>query len=215
MNRKPCNKNGSHKAAVVINGAGDGTRDFLRKSHPSAQAPSGVLLKTCHWHVFLTQNHLSVLVPIKVRFQNCRQRCGCRKVINGAGDGTRTRECELGKLVPYHLATPAYIRFALHAKPCGHYSLKHAPASEQNENVRESSADASSSTRERRTLAVPFSILFSRGRPMPTIAANLVFVIRSSFRKALTFRPSVSASDGASNVASVSGSLCWRVCFMG
>ena len=57
----------------------------------------------------------------------------------GAGDGTRTRACELGKLVPYHLATPAYIRFALHAKPCGHYSLKHAPASEQNENVRESS----------------------------------------------------------------------------
>ena len=25
----------------------------------------------------------------------------------GAGDGTRTRACELGKLVPYHLATPA------------------------------------------------------------------------------------------------------------
>ena len=25
----------------------------------------------------------------------------------GAGDGIRTRECELGKLVPYHLATPA------------------------------------------------------------------------------------------------------------
>ncbi len=30
------------------------------------------------------------------------------RVDNGAGDGTRTRECELGKLVPYHLATPAY-----------------------------------------------------------------------------------------------------------
>lgn len=154
MNRKPCNKNGSHKAAVVINGAGDGTHDFLRKLHPSTQAPSGVLQKTCHRHVFLTQNHLSVLVPIKVRFQNCRQRCGCRKVINGAGDGTRTRECELGKLVPYHLATPAYIRFALHAKPCGHYSLKHASASEQNENVRESSthrAQEASSARSAET----------------------------------------------------------------
>ena len=154
LNRKPCNKNGSHKAAVVINGAGDGTHDFLRKSHPSAQAPSGVLQKTCHWHVFLTQNHLSVLVPIKVRFQNCRQRCGCRKVINGAGDGTRTRECELGKLVPYHLATPAYIRFVLRAKPCGHYSLKHASASEQNENVRESSthrAQEASSVRSAET----------------------------------------------------------------
>ena len=28
-------------------------------------------------------------------------------MLYGAGDGTRTRECELGKLVPYHLATPA------------------------------------------------------------------------------------------------------------
>ena len=127
---------------------------FCENRTPPAQAPSGVLLKTCHWHVFLTQNHLSVLAPIKVRFQNCRQRCGCRKVINGAGDGTRTRECELGKLVPYHLATPAYIRFALHAKPCGHYSLKHAPASEQNENVRESSthqAQEASSVRSAET----------------------------------------------------------------
>lgn len=26
---------------------------------------------------------------------------------DGAGDGTRTRECKLGKLMPYHLATPA------------------------------------------------------------------------------------------------------------
>lgn len=32
-----------------------------------------------------------------------------RRALNcsGAGDGTRTRACELGKLVPYHLATPA------------------------------------------------------------------------------------------------------------
>jgi hypothetical protein len=27
--------------------------------------------------------------------------------VNGAGDGTRTRECQLGRLMPYHLATPA------------------------------------------------------------------------------------------------------------
>lgn len=60
----------------------------------------------------------------------------------------------IGKLVPYHLATPAYIRFALHAKPCGHYSLKHASASEQNENVRESSthrAQEASSVRSAET----------------------------------------------------------------
>ena len=32
---------------------------------------------------------------------------GCIRNYYGAGDGTRTRACELGKLVPYHLATPA------------------------------------------------------------------------------------------------------------
>ena len=30
---------------------------------------------------------------------------------NGAGNGTRTREYKLGKLVPYHLATPAFLIF--------------------------------------------------------------------------------------------------------
>ena len=46
-------------------------------------------------------------------------------MIDGAGDGTRTRECELGKLVPYHLATPACLVGAP-AIPCRHYSLKRA-----------------------------------------------------------------------------------------
>ena len=27
--------------------------------------------------------------------------------LTGAGNGTRTRECQLGKLMPYHLAMPA------------------------------------------------------------------------------------------------------------
>ena len=30
-------------------------------------------------------------------------------MVDGAGDGTRTREYKLGKLVPYHLATPASV----------------------------------------------------------------------------------------------------------
>ena len=29
---------------------------------------------------------------------------------SGAGNGTRTRECQLGKLMPYHLAMPALVR---------------------------------------------------------------------------------------------------------
>ena len=33
----------------------------------------------------------------------------CRAfTFSGAGNGTRTRECQLGKLMPYHLAMPAY-----------------------------------------------------------------------------------------------------------
>ena len=35
-----------------------------------------------------------------------RHRCGAFEK-SGAGDGTRTREYQLGKLGPYHLATPA------------------------------------------------------------------------------------------------------------
>ena len=35
---------------------------------------------------------------------------GDRFTSSGAGDGTRTREYELGKLGPYHLATPAKCR---------------------------------------------------------------------------------------------------------
>ena len=38
--------------------------------------------------------------------------------INGAGNGTRTRECQLGKLMPYHLAMPANKRAALGSVGC-------------------------------------------------------------------------------------------------
>ena len=37
-----------------------------------------------------------------------RHHCWCLQ-IPGAGNGTRTRECQLGKLMPYHLAMPAYV----------------------------------------------------------------------------------------------------------
>ena len=37
-----------------------------------------------------------------------------RRESPGAGNGTRTRECQLGKLMPYHLAMPAYVCTAVH-----------------------------------------------------------------------------------------------------
>ena len=36
------------------------------------------------------------------------QRYRALMALNGAGNGTRTRECQLGKLMPYHLAIPAF-----------------------------------------------------------------------------------------------------------
>ena len=41
-------------------------------------------------------------------------------VQSGAGNGTRTRECQLGKLMPYHLAMPAQCASfgALKSIPC-------------------------------------------------------------------------------------------------
>lgn len=42
--------------------------------------------------------------------EKARHRNGVVLVLfTGAGNGTRTRECQLGKLMPYHLAMPAYV----------------------------------------------------------------------------------------------------------
>ena len=38
-----------------------------------------------------------------------KRRSNERRNTLGAGDGTRTRGYQLGKLGPYHLATPAYV----------------------------------------------------------------------------------------------------------
>lgn len=50
---------------------------------------------------------------------------------NGAGDGIRTRGCWLGKPVPYHLATPAFLFVgysdARESIAWSHYSNKAAP----------------------------------------------------------------------------------------
>ena len=39
-------------------------------------------------------------------------------LLTGAGNGTRTRECQLGKLMPYHLAMPAYVLASITRLSC-------------------------------------------------------------------------------------------------
>ena len=46
-----------------------------------------------------------------IRVQKTNDPAGRRgREVHGAGDGTRTREYKLGKLGPYHLATPACVK---------------------------------------------------------------------------------------------------------
>ena len=89
-------------------GAGDGLRGFA--PIPPSQAQSGKSLKTCRWHVSLTAFHLTGSNPYTSLKQKRPRRISLVVESYGAGDGVRTRECELGKLVPYHLATPAWLR---------------------------------------------------------------------------------------------------------
>ncbi len=79
------------------------------KPNPPSQAQSGEFLKMRHWRIFLTEFHLIGSSPYS--YSNAKRQCArsTAEKFNGAGDGTRTREYELGKLGPYHLATPANI----------------------------------------------------------------------------------------------------------
>lgn len=54
---------------------------------------------------------IGILDPMKTRLATGRlieTIVSIPQSLHGAGDGTRTREYKLGKLVPYHLATPAH-----------------------------------------------------------------------------------------------------------
>lgn len=51
--------------------------------------------------------------------EKARHRDGAVLVLlTGAGNGTRTRECQLGKLMPYHLAMPAYVLASITRLSC-------------------------------------------------------------------------------------------------
>ena len=81
-----------------IRGAQTGLGQRLYQSRGPRKAPRNLHKAVCRAGIV---RHSTAKSPAP---QGCR---ACNS--NGAGDGIRTRGYQLGKLGPYHLATPAYV----------------------------------------------------------------------------------------------------------
>ena len=94
----------------VPGGAGNGTSAYLlRKSAPAAVAYRRPCLLAINASRLFNARTLAGSSPGTL-LKKARQRSVTVLVhFSGAGNGTRTRECQLGKLMPYHLAMPAYV----------------------------------------------------------------------------------------------------------
>ena len=94
----------------ALGGAGNGTSAYLlRKSAPAAAAYRRPCLLAINASRLFNARTLSGSSPGTL-LKKARHRDGAVLVLlTGAGNGTRTRECQLGKLMPYHLAMPAYV----------------------------------------------------------------------------------------------------------
>lgn len=94
----------------VPGGAGNGTSVYLlRKSAPASGACRRLRLLATNASRLLYARTLAGSSPGTI-LKKARHRDGAVLVLfTGAGNGTRTRECQLGKLMPYHLAMPAYV----------------------------------------------------------------------------------------------------------
>lgn len=97
-------------SSPALGGAGNGTSAYLlRKSAPAAAAYRRPCLLAINASRLLYARTLSGSSPGAL-LKKARHRNGAVLVLlAGAGNGTRTRECQLGKLMPYHLAMPAYV----------------------------------------------------------------------------------------------------------
>lgn len=94
----------------VLDGAGNGTSAYLlRKYAPASGACRRLRLLATNASRLLNARTLAGSSPGTL-LKKARQRNAAVLVLfTGAGNGTRTRECQLGKLMPYHLAMPAYV----------------------------------------------------------------------------------------------------------
>lgn len=97
-------------ASPALDGAGNGTSAYLlRKSAPASGACRRLRLLATNASRLLYARTLAGSSPGTI-LKKARHRDGAVLVLfTGAGNGTRTRECQLGKLMPYHLAMPAYV----------------------------------------------------------------------------------------------------------
>ena len=94
----------------LLHGAGNGTSAYLlRKYAPAAVAYRRPCLLAINASRLFNARTLAGSSPGTL-LKKARHRDGAVLVLfTGAGNGTRTRECQLGKLMPYHLAMPAYV----------------------------------------------------------------------------------------------------------
>lgn len=82
---------------------------LLRKSAPASGACRHLRLLATNASRLLYARTLAGSSPGAL-LKKARHRDGAvLALLTGAGNGTRTRECQLGKLMPYHLAMPAYV----------------------------------------------------------------------------------------------------------
>ena len=105
--------------STSADGAGNGTSaHLLRKSAPASGACRRLRLLATNASRLLNARTLSGSSPGTL-LKKARHRDGAVLVLlTGAGNGTRTRECQLGKLMPYHLAMPACVLASITRLSC-------------------------------------------------------------------------------------------------
>ena len=106
-------------SSPALGGAGNGTSAYLlRKSAPAAVAYRRPCLLAINASRLFNARTLSGSSPGAL-LKKARHRDGAVLVLlAGAGNGTRTRECQLGKLMPYHLAMPACVLASITRLSC-------------------------------------------------------------------------------------------------
>ena len=103
----------------MLDGAGNGTSAYLlRKSAPAAVAYRRPCLLAINASRLFNARTLAGSSPGTL-LKKARHHDGAVLVLlTGAGNGTRTRECQLGKLMPYHLAMPACVLASITRLSC-------------------------------------------------------------------------------------------------
>ena len=106
-------------SSPALGGAGNGTSAYLlRKSAPATVAYRRPCLLAINASRLFNARTLSGSSPGTI-LKKARHRNGVVLVLfTGAGNGTRTRECQLGKLMPYHLAMPACVLASITRLSC-------------------------------------------------------------------------------------------------